>query len=817
VKKGMFITLVIILTGVCVLLFNSFYKEAKNVAITMLNEEQMIHAKQAERGIEDFFATWTRNLNTLAKMDEIIENSKVGKHYMKLFYEANQEQIKSITRLDERGVILYNFPSGDSVGTDISDQKHVRELLRDHKPVVSDVFKAVEGFESVALHVPIFRGSVFKGSVGILIDFKGLANRYLDVIKIGKTGYAWVVSRDGTQLYSPIPGFTGKSVFENIKGFPQLIVMVEDMLKGHEGVGTFIFDRIGDRNVGQIRKYAVYRPVQIGNTFWSIVVNSAEEDVLSGLISFRNKLIFVIGAIFIFGIALSALGAKAWFVVKEEEKRKLIENQLHESEERLSLAAESANVGLWSWDFDTGQIWATEKVFEAYGFSPDEMLTFDKLLAVIHPDDRYLWNQGAQHALREGTYYRSEYRVVLPDSSLRWVKVQAQSFLKRSGEPDRMMGVSLDITAHKEMEEKLKAASEEWQTTFDSIPDLIMILDKDCKVLRVNAATNVFLDIPVEEIIGSKCHTLMHWPKEQVEGCPFEKMVQSKKHEDTEFYDEIRHAWFHVSVDPIFNNEGEVRQVIHSTRNVTEQKRVEIEVFTARRGLMQRERLMHMGELTASVAHELNQPLMSILANARAALRFMESGTLDMGELKEILEDIASDDKRAGDIIRSLRAMLKPGESELESIVLNDLLRDTIHLFHSEAIIRIIKIEEDFVETLQRVNVDKVQIQQVVINLLLNASESMSESMGNRKIIIRTRISDNNRIEVSFRDFGIGIGKNAMENIFDPFYTTKRSGLGIGLSLSRSIIESHGGHIRCENNPDEGATFYFDLPLVSSK
>ena len=248
--KRIFIALAIVFASASVFLFNSFYKEAENTAIAKLNEEQTIHAKQAARGIEDFFATWTRSLNSLSKMDAIIDNDAVGRRYMRLFYEANQEQIRSITRLDERGVILYNFPSIRAVGTDISGQKHVRELLRDHKPVISDVFRAVQGFDSVALHVPVFRGTVFKGSIGILIDFESLAKRYLDVIKIGETGYAWVVSRDGTLLYSPIPGFTGKSVFENIKDNPSLIVMVNDMLKGHEGTTTYTFDRVGRPGCG---------------------------------------------------------------------------------------------------------------------------------------------------------------------------------------------------------------------------------------------------------------------------------------------------------------------------------------------------------------------------------------------------------------------------------------------------------------------------------------------------------------------------------------------------------------------------------------
>jgi two-component system, cell cycle sensor histidine kinase and response regulator CckA len=331
--KRTFIALAIVCTGACVFLFSVFYTEAKNTAIAKLNEEQMIHAKQAARGIEDFFATWTRSLNALAKMDEIIAAGAVGKRSMKLFYEANQEHITSITRMDERGVIVHNFPLSNSAGADISAQKHVRELLRDHRPVISDVFKAVEGFDAVALQVPVFAGAEFKGSIGILIDFESLAKRYLDVVKIGETGSAWVVSRDGTQLYSPIPGVTGKSVLETMQDSPSLLLMVNDMLQGHEDAATYTLDRIGDRRVGPLRKYAVYLPVHIGSTFWSIAVASDEHDVLSGLISFRNKLALVIGAIFICGMVFSTLGAKAWFIVKEEEKRKQAEEKLQQSEQ----------------------------------------------------------------------------------------------------------------------------------------------------------------------------------------------------------------------------------------------------------------------------------------------------------------------------------------------------------------------------------------------------------------------------------------------------------------------------------------------------
>jgi signal transduction histidine kinase len=244
-----------------------------------------------------------------------------------------------------------------------------------------------------------------------------------------------------------------------------------------------------------------------------------------------------------------------------------------------------------------------------------------------------------------------------------------------------------------------------------------------------------------------------------------------------------------------------------------ERKRAEQEAYDARRELTRMERLSRMGELSASLSHELNQPLTAILSNARAALRFLHSGKLDLAELEEILQDIVKDDKRAGDIIRNLRAMVKPEEGEQELTSINDVLHETVALFRSEAIIRNVRIETDLADALPPLHVNKVQIQQVLINLMTNAAESMTgEESAERIIVLRTAASGEGVVKVAVRDFGSGIEEQALQRIFEPFFTTKRSGLGMGLSLSRSIIESHGGHIWAENNPDKGITFYFDLP-----
>ena len=228
----------------------------------------------------------------------------------------------------------------------------------------------------------------------------------------------------------------------------------------------------------------------------------------------------------------------------------------------------------------------------------------------------------------------------------------------------------------------------------------------------------------------------MHGTNEPVEICPFSKMMKTKKYEETELYDDKREAWFHVSVDPILDDKGEIRRAVHTVKDITERKRAEQEAFDARRELTRMDRLSRMGELSASLSHELNQPLTAILSNARAALRFLQSGKLDLAELEEILQDIVNDDKRAGDIIRSLRTMVKPEEGERELISINDVLHETVALFRSEAIIRNIRIEMDLADALPLLHVNKVQIQQVLINLMTNAAESMTGDESAKKVIV---------------------------------------------------------------------------------
>ena len=334
--KGIFIALAIVIAGACAFLFEGIYRESKSAAIAKLNEQQMTYARQGARGLEEFFAMWTGNLNALSQMNAVIADGAEGRSVLKLFYETNHARILEILRLDERGVIREDFPDSSAVGTDISHQKHVVELLRDHKPAISDVFRSGEGVDAVAVLAPVFRGTEFKGSVGILVDFRSLSQRYFEVIRIGDTGHAWVISRDGTILYTPVPSFIGRSILEANMDNPSPDVLVKAMLEGREGSAEYISDRTGTRHMNPTRQYAAYLPVRFGSNFWSLCVVSSEQDAFANLISFRNKLALLFGSLFIVGMALSTLGARAWLIAKEEEKR--VQAELEVARQRNQLA-----------------------------------------------------------------------------------------------------------------------------------------------------------------------------------------------------------------------------------------------------------------------------------------------------------------------------------------------------------------------------------------------------------------------------------------------------------------------------------------------
>jgi PAS domain S-box-containing protein len=365
---------------------------------------------------------------------------------------------------------------------------------------------------------------------------------------------------------------------------------------------------------------------------------------------------------------------------------------LRDSEQRLDLATSAAGLGIWVWDIAGRKVQTTDKARALYGVQGDKVIDFDRWIDPIHADDVAALRRDVQRALASGDECASEYRVRLPDGTVRWIAARGCAEFGPDGRPTVLRGI---------------------------------------------------------------------------------------------------------------------------VRDISESKQAQAETEQLRRELAHAGRVTLLGQLSSALAHELNQPLGAILRNAEAAAMLLEAPVPDIDELRAIVADIRKDDRRAGDVIDRLYTLLRRRSVELRPVAVEGLVQDVIALVRADAVARHVALEFAAAPDLPIALGDRVHLSQVLLNLIINGMDAVSESReGSRRVVIDARRGDDGMLEVAVTDSGHGLAREVASKVFDPFFTTKAHGMGMGLPVSRTIVEAHGGKLWAESHATPGTTFRFTLPVA---
>jgi PAS domain S-box-containing protein len=503
-------------------------------------------------------------------------------------------------------------------------------------------------------------------------------------------------------------------------------------------------------------------------------------------------------------------------------ERKRTEEALRESEDRFRTMANSAPVMIWMAGTDKLCTFFNKGWLDFTGRKLEQELGIGWAEGV-HEEDFERCLEAYAKAFDARQEFTMEYRLRRHDGEYCWVLDHGAPRTGADGAFLGYIGTATDITEHKRSAEALDKERQFLRQVIDTAPNFIFAKDREGRFTLANRAVADAYGTTVENLIG-KTDADFNPNKNEVEA--FRRMDQEVIDTQKERFiaeERITDArgsvrWLQTVKRPILERDGLAKQVLGASTDITQRKETEIELREQRVELAHVARITTMGELAASLAHELNQPLTAILSNAQAALRFMSSKPADLEEVREILQDIVKDNSRAGEVIRRMRALVKKEELDFASVDLASLIHDVVVLVHSDAILLNIKLALDLDDNLPPVRGDKVQLQQVVLNLLLNAFDAMKDCPASeRDVKLRLEGNGVGLIQAAVSDHGTGLSGDKLDKIFQPFYTTKGEGLGMGLSICRSIIEAHGGRIWAQNNAGRGATFYFTIPVEKSE
>ena len=546
---------------------------------------------------------------------------------------------------------------------------------------------------------------------------------------------------------------------------------------------------------------------------------------------------------------------------------------LRSSEAQLTQAQRIAHLGSYEIDLFTGASRWSDEIFRILGLNPQNgaWARKDFVERIVDPEDRQYAMERYDQLVRDGRPYNIQYRIMRPDGSIRFVQSMAEAIRNTDGTLVRFSGALLDVTERKQAEDKLARLNRTLQTLYQCNQALVHATDEyellqaACRILvdagGLRMAWVGYRELDLEKSIrpvaqagydegyvesvkatwedterghgptGTAIRTgkptwtknietdsrIAPWRDEALKrgyrsNISLPLMSDGKPFGALTLYAEQSSAFDERAVELFTELADNLAYGVTALRTRAERSRAEHALREAQGELAHVGRVMIMGELTASIAHEINQPLAAVVANANACFRWLANSTPNLDEARDAISRIVRDGNRASDVIRRIRALVQKGDTEKTLLDINEVIQEVVSLTHSEIQKSGVVLKMNLAASLPRVSGDRIQLQQVILNLVMNGIEAMNTVTDRpREMMIRSSAHESDKVLVAVQDSGVGIDSQNLDKIFDSFYTTKSQGMGMGLAISRSIVENHGGRLWAVPNDGPGATFQFTL------
>ncbi len=507
--------------------------------------------------------------------------------------------------------------------------------------------------------------------------------------------------------------------------------------------------------------------------------------------------------------------------VMDVTERQRADEKLRQSQAYLAEAQRLSHTGSWVWEVAGKRaLHLSDEWYRVYDFDPKEgMPGFETRLQRIHPDDRSKWKGAIDRAISEKSEYETDFRILLPSGAIRHLQTIGHPVLDGSGELVQFVGSTTDITERKLVEEALRRSeaylaqaqklthtgswawdvtatralhlSEEWYRIYGFDPGEGMSAWKK-RVERIHPGDRAGREQQINRAISEKSEYEIEYRIILPDGG-------------------IRHL--HSVGHPLLNSRGDLVQFVGSSTDVTERRQAEEALRQAQADLARISRITTMGELTASLAHEVNQPIAAAMTDANTCLRWLNRDHPDLDEAREAATRVVKDATRAAEIISRTRLLFKRVNPKSELVDINNVIHETLALMIGDMSRNSISVRIELEDDLPKITGDRVQLQQVIMNLMANGIDAMKEANGTRELTINSQRAESQQLIVSIGDTGVGLPVGQADQIFNAFFTTKPNGTGMGLRISRSIIESHGGRLWAADNSPRGAIFHLSLPI----